>query len=460
MIDKYLEESARQAKLKREAVSTSNDTAKRTAESLERDLLNRVKSLQSLSRKENILTLSAFGGESLGISGDEWDKKPYLLCCQNGVVDLKTGNFIDGNPEDYIKTATSMEWKGIDAAGPLWEKSLVEIFDGNCELADYVQRYLGYCLTGSTKDHVIAIFWGPSGQNGKGTILETLRAILSPLFGTIPSELLTSDPKRRSSSGPTADIMSLRGRRLVWASETPEDGRLDVARIKWLTGSDTLNGRPPHGKKQIEFEPTHKVILMTNYKPRIPASDHAMWKRLHLIPFTLSFIVNPQGPSERKCDSDLKEKLLTEGSGILAWLVKGCLEWQKQGLNPPETVLTATSKYREDEDTLGKFLTECTVKDPQGRVRANVFYQTYKAWCTQNGFESENGKRFGAHMSDVFTKGKDRNGVFYKGVQMTDETDYPDSSKELQISTVGGLLDSFNLKGTHDYDVILQDNSF
>ena len=418
IVDRYLAEADKQAKIKHQAVVNNDNAAKSTAEKLEKDILKRVHDLQALQRKKDILLLSTVGNNSLGISGFEWDKNPYLLGCSNGVIDLKTGCFRNGTPEDYIKTIASVDWRGIDEAAPLWEKTLYEIFDGNMELVRYIQRFFGYCLTGSTRDHVIVIIWGATGQNGKGTILKALKDIMSPIFGTIPSELLTGSSKKRTSNAPSPDIMALMGRRMVWASETEEDGRIDVSRIKWLTGSDTLIGRHPHGKNMVEFEPTHKVILMTNHKPRIPASDHAMWKRVHLVPFILSFVPDPQGPNERKCDPELNSKLLAEAVGIVAWLVRGCMEWQEIGLNPPDIVLSATKSYREDEDIIGRFLSECTEEVPSGTIRGNIFYQTYKTWCEENGFEYSKGKRFGEYMTEKLVKDKDRNGVFYKGLRL------------------------------------------
>lgn len=431
----YLKEADRQANARRHAALEQKSGDEKKAESLEKELHKRVRDLQTLNRKKNILTLAAQGTGSLGVSGDEWDKNPYLLCCKNGVIDLKTGELRAGRPEDYIKTFAPTEWKGAEEPAQVWEGFLFGVFDGNRDLIDYIRRLLGYTITGSTKDHVIPIFWGHEGWNGKGTMFETLLPILGSFIGPIPSEMLTGDPRKRSSSGPSADIMYLRGRRLVWASETEEGGRFDVGRVKWLTGSDTLTGRPPHGKNQVTFEPTHKIILITNHKPQLPSSDLAMWKRIHLIPFTLSFVDDPQKPCQRKRDPDLIDKLKSEAAGILAWLVRGCLEWQQVGLKPPEIVLQATEQYQKDEDILSQFLGECTRTDVNGRVRAQVLFTVYKQWCESNGYKYLGGRKFGERMKDGYERGSDRDGNFYKGLCLIQS----DSQYQQDGGECGGL---------------------
>ena len=417
VVDKYSAEYDRQAWKRKSAVLSQNaDDAKKAAD-LEKELLRRMFELQAVYRQHHVLFFAGTGENTLGISGDEWDKNPFLLGCKNGVVDLKTGEFSSGNPEDYIRMASPTEWKGISEPRPQWENFLKGMFDGSADLVEYTQRLLGYGITGSTKDHILAVFWGPRGRNGKGTLFETLKYVLGPIVKPINVEMLTGDQRNRSSAAPSPDIMSLRGCRLVWASEAEDGHQFAIGKIKWLTGADTLTGRPPFGKKNITFSPTHKIFLITNKRPQLSSIDQAFLERLHLIPLSLKFIDNPQESFERKRDPDLPEKLKTEASGILAWLVRGCLEWQEHGLQPPTIILDTTAQYQADEDIVGQFLSDCTRKEVNGVARAQLLYNTYKTWCENCGYRYSGIKEFGRRMKEQqYEKGADSRGNLYKGL--------------------------------------------
>lgn len=419
VIDEYMKEASRQAAEKLKAVRNGKKNDEDVAKELEKRLISRIHDLQTLYRKRQILTLVSQGTDSLGISGDEWDRDPWLVACENGVIDIRTGDFRAGIPSDFVKTVAATSWKGLNEPAPLWERFLREILDGKPDYVDYLQRLFGYGITGLTTDHTIPFLWGHHGRNGKGTMLETLKFVLGPFAGPIPSEMLLSDKRARSSAGPSPDIMSLRGRRIAWASETGEGRKLAVDKVKQLTGADTIVGRPPHGKRMIEFSPTHKLFLLTNHKPAIPPTDYAMWARVHLIPFELSFVDEPQKSFERKRDPSLPEKLKQEASGILAWLVRGCLEWQKQGLNPPPSIKQATAEYQQDEDILGLFVSECIATDSEAEVRAAVLYAAYRRWCDAFGYKPLGGKKFGERMKEFFEKKADSSGNYYVGIYLT-----------------------------------------
>jgi putative DNA primase/helicase len=351
-----------------------------------KNLLRRIRLLQGAHRKKNVLKLAAAGHNSLAITGEEWDQNPWVLCCKNGVIDLQNGNIRTANQKDYIKKFAPTEWQGISFSAPTWEKSLEQIFDGNKDLIAYVHRLFGYAITGLSTEHILPIFYG-QGRNGKGTLLEILRYVLGPLAGPIQAEMLLDQTRLRSSSSPSPDIMALRGRRIGWASESDKGRRLKADKVKWLVGGDTLVGRQPFAKHQIEFRPTHTLFLITNSKPKADPDDYALFQRIHLIPFTLSFIDNPTEPNERQRDPYLLERLKTEAPGILAWLVRGCLEWQRQGLNPPPIVKEATEQYRSEEDDIGRFLTECCFESSEAKVQSSKLYTGYKSWCEQEGDE-------------------------------------------------------------------------
>jgi putative DNA primase/helicase len=225
-----------------------------------KNLLRRIRLLQGAHRKKNVLKLAAAGHNSLAITGEEWDQNPWVLCCKNGVIDLQNGNIRTANQKDYIKKFAPTEWQGISFSAPTWEKSLEQIFDGNKDLIAYVHRLFGYAITGLSTEHILPIFYG-QGRNGKGTLLEILRYVLGPLAGPIQAEMLLDQTRLRSSSSPSPDIMALRGRRIGWASESDKGRRLKADKVKWLVGGDTLVGRQPFAKHQIEFRPTHTLFL-------------------------------------------------------------------------------------------------------------------------------------------------------------------------------------------------------
>jgi len=432
VIDEYGKEVLRQSQMRTEATRASNTDKAKEAEKIEKELLNRICGLQSLHRKKNILALATVGNDSLGVTSEIWDLDPWLLGCANGIIDLKTGDFRPGKPEDYIKTVAPTEWQDIETPSPDWGQFLIEIFDENQELAVFLQRLYGYSITGLTTEHILPILWG-KGRNGKGTILEVLRNILGPLAGPIQSEMLLNQGKSRSSAAPSPDIMALQGKRITWSDETDDGRHFSVSKVKLLVGGNTLIGRPPFGKREIEFEPTHTLFLLTNNKPHAPSDDYAFWQRVHLIPFTLSFIDDPKEPNERKRDPNLKEKLLAESSGILAWLVKGCLIWQKEGLNPPAIVKEATTSYQEDEDILGHFLDDCCNPEPNVTARAKDLYKAYRKWCDENGHKPISITNFGKKMVERFIRGTDSQGNYYKGIGLfndysTNYTSYSSSN--------------------------------
>lgn len=418
VVDMYSAEYDRQSWKRKGAVLKKSPDDEKKAADLEKELLRRMSELQTVYRQHHVLFFARTGENTLGISGDEWDKNPFLLGCKNGVIDLKTGEFSGGKPEDYIRMASPTEWKGINEPAPMWENFLKGMFDGSDDLVAYTQRLLGYGITGSTRDHIIAVFWGPHGRNGKGTLFETLKYVLGPIIEPINVEMLTGDQRNRSSAAPSPDIMSLRGRRLVWASETEDGHQFAIGKIKWLTGADTLTGRPPFGKKNITFSPTHKIVLITNPRPQLSSIDRAFLERLHLIPLSLSFVDNPQELFQRKCDPDIPEKLKSEASGILAWLVRGCLAWQQEGLKPPAIILETKEQYQADEDIVGQFLSDCTRKEPNEKVRARALYLTYKSWCEGGGYKYFSEKEFGKRMKEHCEKGADSQGNFYKGLNL------------------------------------------
>ncbi len=412
VVNLYATEANRQGWQATSATKQGDKAAAESAESRRKELLKRVRDLQTAKRKRDVLFLAAAGH---GLTGNEWDREPMLLACRNGVIDLLTGKYRAGRPEDFIKTAAPTEWRGLDEAAPTWERFLFEVFHKDAELISYIARLLGYGVTGSTEHHVIPVFWG-AGRNGKGTLLEAIKAVLGDYALKAEAELLLEQKFARSSGAPNSAVLSLRGKRLVFVSETDEGRKLNASRVKELCGGDTLNARGVHAKRHVEFKPSHLLLLMTNNRPKAPAGDFALWQRIHLIPFTQSFIDAPSRPNEHQADPKLPEKLQAEASGILAWLVRGCLAWQREGLNPPETVKAATEEYRRAEDIIQHFLDDtCLIADHAG-VKAGELYKAYQVWCEENGHKPLSGTRFGRDIKDRFDSYQDYKGVFYVGI--------------------------------------------
>ena len=356
-------------------------------------LHKRIRELQTLYRRKHILELATAGSDSLGISGKEWDNNRNLLGCLNGVLNLRTCELNPGKPDDYIKTYCPTAWVDIEQDSPDWTRFINDVFGNNAELIRFIHRLMGYAISGTLKEHIFPIFYG-AGRNGKGTLLETIRAVLGPFAGPVQPEILLEQKWRRSSAAPSPDIMALRGRRIVWGSETDEGNFLDTSKVKRLVGGDTLTGRPLYGKTEINFPPTHTLFLLTNHKPRIQTDDYAFWQRVLLVPFNVSFVDSPCGPNERKRDRDLPEKLRQESSGILAWLVRGLLYYRREKLRTPGIVRSATEDYRSDEDILGKFISERCVCEVDARIDAGDLYNGYKTWAQDNGLKCVSNQRF------------------------------------------------------------------
>lgn len=396
----------------------------------QRTVKRRIDRLRSVRGRKNVLEMAATcGAGSLVVTGERLDADPWLLACQNGVVDLRTGRLRDGRASDLLTKAATVDFPqacedylitGQNSPCPTWEKFLLEIMDGNQTMVDYLGRLFGYGLTGLTTENIFVILFG-HGRNGKSVMIEILQKMLGPLAGPIPSEMLLNQGRIRNSAGPSPDVMSLRGLRLAFASETDQGRRFDTAGIKRLSGGDTLTGRNPHDRAQISFPPTHLLILATNFKPGASAIDRPFWLRMHLVDFPLSFVNNPVAPNERQVDKTLGAKLAAEGPGILAWLVRGCLLWQREGLTPPAEVLKATAEYRRAEDDLAEWLEEKCVQEEGAFVAAKALYASFKEWFLGNiGDKPPSQKKFGQAMVRRFEK--DKNGpsgtVRYLGLEL------------------------------------------
>ena len=380
--------------------------------------IKRTNSLLAKKRVDNVLFI-AQSDPAIALSGDEWDASPDLLPVNNGVIDLRTGKRQDCLPTEYIRAHAPVDWSDAEYVCPIWEKTLQVIFDGDEEMITFIQRLFGYAITGYTTEHKLPIFWG-EGRNGKTTILETLSDVLGQdICLTTQADSLMDT--RRSGDGPQPFVYALRGKRLAWATESREGQKINLGLIKLLTGGDTLNVRTLHSKP-VMFQPTHKIMLLTNHKPSIPADEQAAWDRVFLIPFPMRFVDNPKSENERKQDRTLRQKLRSEYPGILAWLIRGCLAWQDQGLNAPASIQKATEAYRENEDTIRQFIDECCVEGQGHEVKAGELYKCYQAWAANYDLHDMSLKAFGTRMHRRYGEPVKKNtGIHYQGIALSHE---------------------------------------
>lgn len=422
VIELYGQEAQRQAWQRLQSEKAGRTDEAKQHKEIEDLLLKRIRALQTVSRKENVLTLARTGRDSLANRGDGWDQKPLKLACQTGVIDLATGKLEAGNPDDHLKTIAPVDYYGIDTPAPIFERTISEIFNDVSELVYFIQVLFGYGITGFTNWHIYPIFHGPHGRNGKGTLLEMIKIVLGDLAYKARSETLLESRHTPQRGSADADTLAFKGKRIIWASETSEGRRLNASRIKELCGGDTLNARAVYGRDPQEFSPTHLLILLTNERPQATANDAALWERILLIPFDVRFVDDPKGQNERKADHDLLDKLKQEAPGILSWLVRGCLAWQREGLNPPDCVKAATKEYQKEEDLIERFFNDRCVIGPTYEIQAGILYKTYQAWADEMGLKPMTGIKFGKEIQQRFDSYQKRH-VFYIGLGLLDVTE-------------------------------------
>lgn len=326
-------------------------------------------SSQFASRLEAMAKLAAPRPEIVA-QPDDLDADPFLFCCANGVVDLTTGKISPNKPELLITKQSPVVFDP-EATAPIWTKFLRRIMGENEDLILYLQRAIGYSLTSDTSEQVMFMLWG-GGQNGKSVFIETLAKIFGTYHAATTSDLVLLD----TQAGENA-VARLKGARFVPASEVPENSRFNEARIKQLTGQDTIAARFLY-REYFEFKPHFKFWLRCNSRPQIQGSDLGIWRRMHCVPFT-------QTITEAEKDKHLGAKLLQELPGILNWCIAGCQQWLQMGLAAPHEVADAISEYREDMDRLGQWLEECCIQDSELRVKSRTLYESYKAWCEDAG---------------------------------------------------------------------------
>lgn len=392
-----------QRKAKETALSIYVEAAKEKNDSRRPAIVKFAKSTESARGRRAMLEL-AQSEEGISIKPDELDRNSWLLNVENGTIDLKTGTLLPHDPADMItKMAPVIFDKAAQA--PTWEKFLLEVMDENEGLVDYLRRAFGYALTGDVREQCLFFFHG-SGRNGKTTLLNAIHSVMGTDYAgeSAPGILL-----RRDHAQHPTELADLFGKRFISTVEIEEGRRLAEVLVKQLTGGDRIKARRMR-EDFWEFTPTHKFFLAANHKPDIRGTDDAIWRRIHLVPFNVSF--------KGREDKRLFEKLEAERAGVLLWLVQGCIEWQAKGLNPPPEVLAAVEEYRNESDPLSDWLLAACVVGKGLFAKSKALYDSFTEWHGREiGGDPITQKAFSSRLAERgFTKTVSKTGRIWNGI--------------------------------------------
>jgi putative DNA primase/helicase len=336
----------------------------------------------------------------------QFDADGWVLNVANGTLELRTGLLRAHRREDLISNIVEVGFEP-EAECELWDAFLWRVTDRNDELYAYLRRFVGYLLVGDTSEQSLHFLYG-LGANGKSVFSEVLMRLLGDYAVAASPDLIML----RRHGGIPNDVARLRGVRAAMMNETTQGARFDESKLKDLTGGDTLTARFLH-QEFFDFRPTHRIVIRGNHKPAINGTDEGIWRRLRLVPFTVAI-----PPDEQ--DRDLLRKLEAELPGILNWALQGCREWQADGLKPPPLIAEAVRQYREESDTLGRFLGECCEPRPLGQVKSSALFKRYQEFCEQAGERWIPAKDFPAEMARRgFTHKRGTGGIrLFHGIEL------------------------------------------
>ena len=332
---------------------------------------------ESLSRLQNVTALAA---PDLCQSILDFDSDPMVLACSNTWIDLATGKSLQPTHTKLVSTACPVMYDE-QATCPHFLSFMNEIFMGNEDLISFVQRAVGYTLTGRNDEQCFFILNG-DGANGKSTLINTLNQMLGAYSKQAASHTLMANGRQ----GVGDDLMHLIGARMITVSETDQGNNLAEAKVKQITGGDPITARALYGR-YTTFTLDGKIWLATNSLPGIQNTDNGIWRRIMVVPFDRTFLAHEQ-------DRDLPKRLSLETSGILNWAIKGCLEWQRFGLNPPKIVMDQVAEYRRDSDSVLKYIESDLIVGVDQSIQASRLFGAYGVWCKGQGIQSQSDKAF------------------------------------------------------------------
>lgn len=393
-----------------------NDRAPRQFQRWRKELLLRIMSLKALRLSEDIPASV----------NNIWDANPWLLGIRQGAIDLRTGSLLSGRPEDSIRTTIPTTWKGLDEPAPRFEQFLNELFadrqeSERGELIAFLQRALGYGLTGCVNEHIFLLFYSEKRQSGEHILMRTLERVLGKAVGVVPQVVWTNDDHCSPSDHVQARVGSLQGKRIVWACEPERGARFASSQMKWLTESSDIVARHFSGRAYT-FKPSHLFILLSNHKPVVDANDRIFWERLCPLVFTMRFTDHPEQSNECLRDPNLERYLASEASGILAWLVRGVLEWHRLGLAIPSSVRRVRQEYRYGESGIEGFVHDCCLLSGEATTPARALYRTYLNWADMHGFTPLSNKQFTQMLKQGEYVKWQRNGMggMYQGIALVE----------------------------------------
>ena len=397
------------------------EAAMETDEARRKQIADHARRSEGRKRQTDALLLAR---SELAVRPEEMDRDPYLLNCANGTVDLRTGVLRPHDREDYITKLAPTPY-AVSTQAPSFTAFLERILP-SLDLRQFVQAVVGYAAIGVNTEEMLAIFHG-TGANGKSTLVNAIMEALGDYAIQAAPDLLMA----KHGAHPT-ELADLFGARFVAAVETDEGRRLNEGLVKQLTGRDKIKARRMR-EDFWQFDPTHTPVLATNHKPEVRGTDHAIWRRLRLVPFDVQI-------PDKEQDKKLAEKLREELPGILAWIVRGALIYQRVGLPETEQVRAATSGYREEMDTLAAFFEARCVIHPNASAGATPLYNVYKEWCDAGGETRLTQTRFGRQLKERGFSNKKAQTVTWYGIGLRDDRPDPDRDRPDQ----GDVVDSSN----------------
>lgn len=364
-----------------------------------------IKSERSRSSKVNMINEIK---HLVPVLHSQWDKEKMMLNTPSGYIDLTNGTLHDHDYKKMFTQETGVDYtEKVDC--PLWIEFLNQTFQNDQELIHFIQKIVGYSLTGSNAEQVMFILFG-NGRNGKSVLLNIIKYISGSYAKTMNATTIMQK-HNNSGQGPTSDIARLEGARLVVSSEANEGDRIDESLIKQMTGGDTLVARYSYGR-DFEFDPVFKLWMATNHMPKIYGTDEGIWRRLIIIPFTHTV-------KKENIDKNLEDKLKAESMGILKWAIDGTMMWQREGLNPPEVIQQASQDYREEMDVIEAFISESCVVGDEYKIKASELFDAYKKWADEtNNWEGMSNTKFGMEITKRFKKSKTKRGIYYYGLDL------------------------------------------